>query len=304
MMSRSLHLQAPAKLNLALAVGEPGPDRMHEISSWMLTVNLFDEVSLVRRKEKELSMYAVHWHREALRPDDIDWPLSRELAALAHTALERHVGRLLPIRMKIEKRIPLGSGLGGGSADAAAVLRGTNELFDLGLSLEVLAGIAAGIGSDIPFLVHGGSAIVEGLGDKIDPLGDLPEVHAVIALPGLHCPTARVYAWFDDLREERGEEDRDMRNARTITHGTLAPDAPFNDLAEAAFRAQPELSGLCTTLGELAERPAHVSGSGSSLFVLCDEQMHAEALAITVKERIGIPAVAVTGCVCPAPVCE
>jgi 4-diphosphocytidyl-2-C-methyl-D-erythritol kinase len=275
---------------------------MHPISSWMLTIDLFDEIELVQRNEAELSMYAVQWHREALRPDEIDWPLSRDLAARAHTALERHVGRPLPLRLKIEKRIPLGSGLGGGSADAAAVLRGTNELFDLDLSLEELAGIASGIGSDVPFLVHGGSAIVEGLGDKIDPLGDVPEVHAVVALPRLHCPTARVYGWFDDLCEERGEAARNMRSARTITDGTLAPDAPFNDLAEAAFHAAPELSELCTTLGSLAERPAHVSGSGSSLFVLCDEQMHAEALASTIQERMDIPAVAVSGCACPTPV--
>ena len=295
----ALHLQAPAKLNLALAVGAPGPDRMHPISSWMITVDLFDEIEIIRREEPALSMYAVKWHKDAAHQEEIDWPLTRDLAARAHTALEKRVGQTLPVRLKVEKRIPLGSGLGGGSADAAAVLRGTNELFDLGLSVEELAEVATEIGSDVPFLVQGGSAIVEGLGEQVRPLGALPDLHAVIAMPPVHCATARVYGWFDDLCEERDEVDRVPRDARAVAEGAFSPDAPFNDLAEAAFQVAPELKEICASFSKLAERPAHVSGSGSSLFVLCDEQMHAEALASAGQTQLDIPAQAVTGCPIP-----
>lgn len=298
-MKSSVRLQAPAKLNLALAVGMPREDRMHPISSWMITVDLYDEVEIVQRSEQELSMFAVQWHDDALQREEIDWPLKKDLAARAHAALEEHVGRPLPVRMRIEKRIPLGSGLGGGSSDAAAVLRGTNELFELGMTNEELAVVAGSIGSDVPFLVHGGSAIVEGCGEQVDRMDDLPELHAVIAMPPIHCSTAAVFGWFDDICDEC-DGDHAMRDARDVVSRGVHAEDPFNDLAPAAFRTAPELEESVTRLEHLAERKVHISGSGSSLFVICDEMMHAEALARACNDQLGIPALPVTGCDWPA----
>ena len=296
-MTRSIRLQTPAKLNLALSVGPPGPDRMHPISSWMVTVDLMDDLEIHRLEEPSLSLYAVHWHREAARKPDIAWPMSRDLAARAHQALERHVERPLPIRMRIEKRIPLGSGLGGGSSDAAAVLRGTNELFELGLSLEELAEVGSGIGSDVPFLVHGGSAIVEGLGEQVTALPEAPGIHAVIVFPDLHCSTAAVYGWFDDLAEQdAGASIRPEAVRRLAAASPLPPEAPFNDLAAPAVRTEPRLEEHLEDLARLAERPAHVTGSGSAIYTLCDQPIHAEALATAVFDRLGLPAVAVSSC--------
>ena len=293
-MLPSLHLQAPAKLNLCLSVGPPGPDRMHPIASWMVTIDLQDEVELQRLEAPSLSMYAVQWHRQAPRKPEIDWPMSRDLAARAHQALERHVDRPLPVRMKIEKRIPLGSGLGGGSADAAAVLRGTNELFELGLGVDELAEIGSGLGSDVPFLVHGGSAIVEGLGERIDVQPELPELHAVVAFPDLHCSTAAVYGWFDDLAEENGDAGIRAEAVRRIATGArLLPEEPFNDLAGPALQTAPRLADHLEDLARLAERPAHVTGSGCAIYTVCDQAIHAEALATAVFDRLGLPAIAV-----------
>ncbi|MCH2143954.1 MAG: 4-(cytidine 5'-diphospho)-2-C-methyl-D-erythritol kinase [Phycisphaerales bacterium] len=300
-MPSSIHLQAPAKLNLALSVGPPGPDRMHPIASWMVTVDLHDEVELLRLEEPALSMYAVGWHEDAIRTPDIDWPMSRDLAARAHQALERHVGRPLPIRMRIEKRIPLGSGLGGGSSDAAAVLRGTNTLFDLGLDANELAEVGSSIGSDVPFLVHGGSAVVEGLGERIEPLASTPSIDAVVVLPDLHCSTAEVYGWFDDLAEDGDGAALRSEAIRTMANDPLTPDAPFNDLHQPALRAAPKLAEHLEALSALAERPAHVTGSGCGIFVLCDEAIHAEALAEAAKERLGLPAIHVRSCEVRAP---
>ena len=300
-MAESVRIQAPAKLNLALSVGPPGADRMHPISSWMVTLDLHDEIELTRREDPPLSLYAIQWHKEAVRTPDIDWPISRDLAARAHQALEAHVGRKLPVRMRVFKRIPTGSGLGGGSSDAAAVLRGTNELFELGLDLEELCQLGAELGSDVPFLIQGGSAIVEGLGEQIELRPEVPSLDATLVLPEEHCDTGRVYGWFDDLAEEGATAGLRPEAVRALTEGPLAPDAPFNDLTEPALRAAPGLRDLMQRISVIAERPVHLTGSGAGLFVVCDESIHAEALAQAISAGLGQTAIAVTATPLAAP---
>ena len=269
---------------------------MHPITSWMVTIDLMDEVEIIRRDDPPMSLYGVTWHEDALHKPEIDWPMSTDLAARAHQALEEHVGRKLPVRLKVEKRIPPGSGLGGGSADAAAVLRGVNELFELGLTEAGLAEIGATIGSDVPFQVHGGSAIVEGMGDRVRPHETLPEIDAVLILPDEHCSTAEVYGWFDDLAEESGQAPMRENEVRECAERPLTPQAPFNDLSEPALRSSPALGRIMKVVSDLAERPVHVTGSGAGLFVLCDEAIHAEALAAAIAKQLGLSAIAVRSC--------
>jgi 4-diphosphocytidyl-2-C-methyl-D-erythritol kinase len=305
-MPRTVNILAPAKLNLALSVGPPSPELngFHPIASWMMTVDLFDELTLTRLEPGTLSRYAILWHKEAKRRSEINWSLTKDLAVRAHLALERHVGKVgvvgggLPVQMKLEKRIPAGGGLGGGSSNAAAMLRGLNQLFDLDLSLDELARIGATLGSDVPFLVHGGSAIVEGLGERVElhTPRDTPMLHAVIAFPDALCPTPRVYGLFDEIGSDIGDGVRGLRPdaVRSIAAQRPRPttDSPFNDLAEAAMRAAPRLREDLAAISQLAERPAHITGSGSSVFVLCDDQMHAIALADAVERKLAFPAVA------------
>jgi 4-diphosphocytidyl-2-C-methyl-D-erythritol kinase len=297
MHRRTVTVQAPAKLNLALSVGaaDPSLGGMHPIASWMATVNLFDDLTITALEPGTLSRYAIVWHKDARRPSEIDWSITKDLAVRAHLSLERHVGRVggLPVQMKIEKRIPVGGGLGGGSSDAAAMLRGLNSLFGLGLSNEELAGVARELGSDVPFLVHGGSAIVEGMGERVrrQEQPEAGELHAVLAFPDAMCPTRRVYSLFDELgRAAVHPRSLEGLAQRTPLHSM---EHLFNDLAEPAMRAAPRLRDDLHALSALAERPAHISGSGSSMFVICDEQMHATALAEAVERRLNLPAVAV-----------
>lgn len=289
-MGESVTISAPAKLNLALAVGPAGPDGMHPVCTWMVTVDLCDELLVTRLPDDRLSRYAVLWHAEAGRASEIDWSMTRDLAVRAHRALEQHTGRHLPVQMKLSKRIPIGGGLGGGSSDAAAMLRATNMLFDLGLADDELRSIAATLGSDVPFFVTGGSALAEGFGERIQTHDEVRPLDALIVFPEAACPTGRVYAAFDELGPGPLRADEVRALAATPT---LQPDAPFNDLARAAARVVPELADLLSSLSALAERPAHVAGSGSSLFVLCDDPLHAGALTDAVQQRIGLPAVAV-----------
>jgi 4-diphosphocytidyl-2-C-methyl-D-erythritol kinase len=292
-MPPPIAVRAPAKLNLALSVGPAtatAAGSMHPICSWMVTVDLFDELAIWRLEPGSLSRYAILWHKEAKRRSNINWSIAKDLAVRAHLALQKHVGRDLPVQLKLEKRIPAGGGLGGGSSDAAAMLRAVNDLYQLGMSLDELAAIGATIGSDVPFLVHGGSAIVGGFGDQLSRHERTPQVHAVIAFPEASCPTARVYGLFDEQGAASLRADHVLKMA---SNGCVAPDAPFNDLTAAAVQAAPELEDYLAGLAKIARRPAHVSGSGSSLFVLCDDAAHAESLVAEVEAALGLPAVSV-----------
>jgi len=293
---RTITVHAPAKVNLALSVGPPDPTRqgLHPIASWMMTVDLVDDLTLTQLEPGSLSRYAIVWHKDARRRSEIDWSITRDLAVRAHVALENRLGARgsLPVQMKLEKRIPVGGGLGGGSSNAAAMLRALNDLFDLGLSREDLADVGREIGSDVPFLVHGGSGIVEGVGEQLEMHGpqQAPRLHMVLAFPETPCPTPRVYGLFDELggAELRPQRVRELAAQRPGP----APEALFNDLTAAAVRAAPSLHDDLQRLSQLADRPAHVSGSGSSIFVLCDDQMHAIALADAAERKLNLPAVA------------
>jgi 4-diphosphocytidyl-2-C-methyl-D-erythritol kinase len=290
----SLTIPAPAKLNLALSVGpRQAESGLHAVCSWMVTVSLADELTVLPLPSDRLSRYAIMWHEEARRRTDIDWPITRDLAGRAHLALERHVGRRLPLQLRLNKRIPVGAGLGGGSSNAAAMLRAVNELFALGLSLQELAAIGQQIGSDVPFLVHGGSAVVSGVGDRIDLQTRMPELQAVLVLPDVTCPTAEGYRIFDGLP---GGGLREAEVAALAGRWSLGsgPQTLFNDLADAALEVAPALRALRDELSSLSDRPAHVTGSGSALFLLCDDALHAQTLAAAIEKRIQTPAVAVS----------
>jgi len=299
-VSDAVRILAPAKVNLALAVGPLGAAGMHPISSWMVTVDLCDELLVTRLPSDRLSRYAILWHEEAPRRSDIDWSITRDLAVRAHLALEAHVGRRLPVQLRMDKRIPVGGGLGGGSTDAAAMLRAVDHLFGLGLSLEDLEAIGRELGSDIPFLVRGGSAIVGGTGERLERHDRMADLHLVLAFPDAPSPTGPVYAAFDEQAPGPLREDAVRRLAGDGT-AAPAPDALFNDLAPAALRLAPALGTLGAALSELADRPAHVTGSGATLFVVADDALHAEFLARAVVERLDTPALAVTAHAGPAP---
>ena len=172
----------------------------------------------------------------------------------------------------------------------AAMLLGLNELFDLGLSRDDLAEVGREVGSDVPFLVHGGSGIVEGLGERVESREVPPALHAALLFPEQACPTADVYRRFDDLGPAAG---LDAERVRSVTDG-LTPENPFNDLARPAYDLFPALRDLSEAFARLAERPAHLSGSGSTLFVLCDDPLHAEHLAEAARERLELPSLAVS----------
>jgi len=304
-MHDSILIQAPAKVNLALAVGPVDPadaQGRHRICTWMVGIDLYDDLTITPLESDRFSRYAVIWHREAARKTDIDWSITSDLAVRAHLLLEEETGRRMPIQLKNEKRIPVGAGLGGGSSDAAGMLIGCNRLFDLGLSTDELRELGRRLGSDVPFFVRAQSSIARGLGDEIEAVAPPSRMHFVLLFPEFGCDTAAVYASFDALVAESGLSYGDLDGRLSEAESAVFADGsaagggvmnPFNHLMVAAFRAQPELRRLRDEISELIDLPVHMTGSGSTLFAICDTDIHAEFIAEAVNGGVsGVRAIA------------
>lgn len=268
-----LKLSAPAKVNLALAVGPPRPsDGYHPICSWMCPISLADDLTLTRLEDDRLSRYAIVWHQDAPRPSPIDWSITRDLGVCAHQLLEKEAARPLPLQMKLEKRVPVGGGLGGGSSDAAAVLLGVRALFELDIPDARLLELAMSLGSDVAFFLSPRPSIVEGLGERLTPAPHV-SAHALLIIPEFGCPTGAVYKAFD-ADPPAALDDRRVHAlasaARIDTH------ALFNDLASPAERVAPALAPLRARAADAIAHPVHVTGSGSTLFAVFESAADAE----------------------------
>lgn len=271
-----LRLRAFAKLNLALAVAPPerdGPKKgWHRICSWMHAIDLHDDVVVeVDRSLKEPTVDAC-WADDAPvhAGEALAWPVEKDLAYRAALLLDENA----PLRITIRKRIPDGGGLGGGSSNAAAVLRAGNALLGLYLGPVKLRELAMTLGSDIAFFIGDTDpsldapprpAIVSGFGETIERLASpADEVEVTLAIPPFGCATGEVYRAFDDLKpgplREAGVRSLAMQSPRVA--------ALFNDLAPAAEAVRPELQALRGNLLHGWEAPVHVTGSGSTLFAI------------------------------------
>lgn len=280
---------APAKVNLALAVGAPRPgDGYHPICSWMAPVSMHDQVHVTRLEDDRLSRYALMWHEDAPVKSPINWPITKDLAVRAHHLLERETGRTLPLQLRLTKRIPVGGGLGGGSSDAAAMLTAVNELFSLSIPAQRMAQLALELGSDVAFFLHGGPAVVEGVGERVTPVGRT-EAELVLVFPDFGCPTGQVYRAFDEIGPA---PLRDADVHALAVRGAVTAGALFNDLAEPAIRTAPRLSEVQSRAAEITRTPVHITGSGSTLFAVA-ESGQAETLAAQLNDQL-------EGCVCRA----
>lgn len=290
-MSDALTLSAPAKVNLALSVGPPEPPNtpdagMHPIATWMTAIDLFDELTLEKSDQTSLD---IAFADDAPAPMPVGWLTSDDLAVRALNRLGEHVGRSLNAKITLRKRVPVGGGLGGGSSDAATTLLAANTLFELGLSPAELQTIARTLGSDIPYFLDEGPvprpALVSHFGEQIRRV-QLEPTRLLLILPGFGCHTGDVYREYD-----QSPLTLDARRVVTLAErGTVNPDELFNDLNLASQRAQPELENVLLRLGRVVTEPIHLSGSGSTLFVVTDQT---DTLASEIASRV--PGVRCTG---------
>ncbi len=268
-------MRAHAKLNLALAVGPPVDDPgskthgYHPICSYMHAIDVHDSIEIVRDTE---TRYDIHWVQSDGTTRAVEWAIEGDLIVRAHRAIEQRAGRALPCSIRCSKSIPAGGGLGGGSSNAASVIVGLNHLFGLGFEQSALVEIAMTIGSDIAYFIDGfhsppRPAVVSGFGDQIERVHTTHADQAVtLIFPSFGCPTGEVYRAFDSI------VDCDLPDTHrvecVVDAEVLGDDLIMNDLYRPARAVQPALGLLCERITEHLGQGAHLSGSGSTLFVL------------------------------------
>jgi len=287
-MDKSLHVSASAKINLHLRVGPPTADGFHPLSSWMVTVGLFDnlEFTPVDRPGVWLSC------DDPAIPCDASNLIVKTGAALLAARPE------LGVTVTLQKRIPVGAGLGGGSADGAFTLMALNHLFGLRQSADELSTLAAQFGSDLSFFLHGPSSVCTGRGEIVNPTPTPKARYAVLILPGIHMATPAVYRRFDEMGVGDSRtlaQPPDWKHWATLGAEQLLP-LLVNDLEMPAFAINERLSELRDRAEALLERPVRMSGSGSTLFSLYDFREEAEILAGRIRLQLSVDARVVELC--------
>jgi 4-diphosphocytidyl-2-C-methyl-D-erythritol kinase len=279
---REVRLRAFAKVNYALDVLGLRADGYHDIRTVMQSISLADEVEL-RRVSGGFGLL--------LEPEEVEiGPQERNTTYLAWRVLQRLTGKELPVEVTLRKEIPAGAGLGGGSADAAAVLVGLNALFGLGLGVDELRGIGAGIGADVPFCISGGTALGEGVGELLTPLPAPPMHHLVVAKPLPSADTGKIYRAFDEARTKSARSVEPVVSAlRSDSLPAALAAAVGNDLASVTMDIVPEVAELEQSLLVSGALGASMSGSGTAVYGIFDD---AETAGI-VKDAVDAPFVSV-----------
>lgn len=272
---------APAKINLTLRVFPKREDGYHDLDSVVVPLAFGDGVTVERTERTALEVVPDGVDLGAM-PEDPE----RNLAVRAVRLLERETGRPLPVRIRIVKRIPLGGGLGGGSSDAAAVLRETDRVYGLGLGRARLSELGAELGSDVPLFVADGTVRMTGRGERVErwAMEGAEPLWAVLVNCGCACPTGKVYGAFDADPGAACADNLTLRNdfcdtlRLSLRNGDTDGVARqlVNDLQAPCFSRFPEVARSAQALREAGCGTVLLSGSGATVFALVRSRKEGE----------------------------
>jgi 4-diphosphocytidyl-2-C-methyl-D-erythritol kinase len=291
-------IDAPAKLNFSLAVLDRRHDGFHEIESLMVPVSLYDRLHMQRCPDGEFSLEVVFAGRLAGElihslacdvPDD-----DRNLVLRAARLLAERANVKAGLRIRLEKHIPSGAGLGGGSSDAASALFAASKIWNLDWTKDQLAELSAELGSDIPWFFAGSAGLVHGRGEHVTPIDGIPALDVVIACPSDGLSTAKVYAACEPDVQRRGEavslttylQENSIRQALPLMH---------NSLQQPARTLTPSVDALLSDMAKYDALHPVLTGSGSACFSICRTAKEASQLAACL-ESAGWPYVCPTRC--------
>ena len=271
-MSATVHVKSLAKINLTLRVLGARPDGYHELRTTFQSLALHDTLTFTERRGPfEITC------------SDADCPVDEtNLVWMAADALWRAMkrrGRPANVKVDIAKRIPLQAGLGGGSSNAAAALRGLAAMWRARLTEDERAVLARNLGADVPYFLHGGTALGVDRGDVLVPLADLPRTWVVLVVPPFGVSTRVAYQWWDEWRSDQHDRAERGRGRGRIPGFDLPAVELRNDLEAPVAIRQPEISRLVERLRAGGSLYAAMSGSGSAVFGLFDGKARALAAA-------------------------
>lgn len=295
---QSYSLIAPAKINLYLEIIGDRPDGYHELAMILQSIDLADQIDLRANGTDLIRIYC----------DDPQIPtdssnLAYKAAALMTEQFPEVYSKFGGIDIAIQKRIPMGAGLAGGSTDAAAVLVGIDLMWKLGLTQIEIRELAARLGSDIPFCVSGGTAIATGRGEQLAPLPSVDFLYAVLAKHrSLAISTPWAYKTYRQQFSSSYVSDRDsllQRRQRVHSGGIVAAISQrdgekigqllHNDLEKVVLPAHPQVEQLRQTLAQFNTLGVMMSGSGSTVFALVESKAQAEQVQQQLKAALPDP---------------
>ena len=267
---------APAKINLYLEVKSKRPDGYHDIESVMQTVSVFDR--LIFKKGDSKGKKSIR-----LSCPGTDLPCDgKNLVYRAAELIFESVGvGEYDLEIVLEKRIPTCAGLGGGSSDAATVLKSVNEIYSLGLTDTELCFMGAKLGADVPFCIMGGTAVTRGIGDVLEPCSPMPPCHIVIACAGEGVSTPWAYGLLDERCDFVSRGADAVRFAKVLETGSLAKvtDAMANVFETVVLPERETARKVKNILDDCGALRTMMSGSGPAVMGIFDSEMAAEAAA-------------------------
>ena len=261
---RSLTIPAFAKLNWSLRVLGKRDDGYHEIDTVLQTISLHDTITFEETSDDGIQL----WCEDRSVPAD-----KTNLVWRAAAALRERYSIRRGVKIRLEKRIPAEAGLGGGSSDAAATLIALALLWENEISGDDLALVAEGLGSDVPFFLHGGTARATGRGEVVESLEDLPPKHLLVIKPNASISTAKAYGMLNRAALTSSDSKPILlRSQASDSSASIDLNSLYNDFEPVVFQLEPEIERAKVALLQSGARAAMLSGSGSSVFGIFENQ--------------------------------
>ena len=268
-------VEANAKINLTLDILGKRPDGFHEVAMVMQTIGLHDTLVMEKtERDIELSIN-VPW----LKADE------KNLAWRAAELIRQEYGLEGGVRIELTKRIPVAAGLAGGSADAAAVFKGMNDLYGLQLDEEKLCELGARLGSDIPFCIMGGTMLATGRGEVLTRLSDMPETWVVLAKPRISVSTAWAYQNYDEQGADRHPDNEAIKQAIARGNRKAVAGLLCNVLESVTIKKYDVIAEYKQMMLDKGAMASMMSGSGPTVFGLAKNREQAEAIADVLRQE-------------------
>ena len=271
MQKRSVTVLAPAKLNLSLDVVGTMPNGYHDLDMVMQTIDLYEKIILKTSRDLRLSL-----------PGSFVPANDKNTAVKAALAFFDYTGLLAGVDINVYKRVPVRAGMAGGSADAAGVLVGLNELYGAKLSMSELCAIGAGIGADVPFALLGGTCRVRGVGDLMKALPPCPDCRFVVVMPSVGVSTPEAFARYDTMGSPVHPDCEAQEQAIRKNDLPAVCAAAGNALEHCSGAV--ETPAICEILRANGAITAQMTGSGAAVFGIFADDAQARAAAAVLRK--------------------